>query len=241
MTRTQGQQGTPRPSSSLPRSTKVRSPAKCRTICGHQDANILEGLRPPSEANATNFRERPRVLLLLCSTCPAQKLLLAPLAAPSPLSTPQAFQCGALHCAVRATLLIPHPISLLLAPRSAETLQRSLSQHVLGFQAHVPLYLLFPLPGMPTPTSLPFKTPAQMSPPAQGLPWQPTWAVPYFPFCAPQVPALLIPYEHTYHNTLQLAVHESVYSKIPSALRERTPSPHLLPILSSQFLTLSKC
>lgn len=32
MTRTQGQQGTPRPSSSLPRSTKVRSPAKCRTV-----------------------------------------------------------------------------------------------------------------------------------------------------------------------------------------------------------------
>lgn len=210
-------------------------------LCGHPDANILEGLRPPSEANTTNFREQPRVFLLLCFTCPAQKLLLASLAAPSPLSTPQVFQFGAFHCAIRATLLIPHPISFLSAPQSAETLQRSLSQHVLGFQAHAPLYLLFPLPGMPTPTSLPFKTPAQMSPPPQSLPWQPIWAVPYFPFCVPQAPALLIPYEHIYHNALQLAVHDSVCSKIPSALRERPPSTHFLPILSSQFLTLSKC
>ena len=167
--------------------------------------------------------------------------MLAPLAAPSPLSTPQVFQVGAFHCAIRATLLIPQLIPFLSAPQSAETLQCSLSQHVLDFQAHVPSYLLFPLPGMPTPTSLPFKTPAQMSPPAQSLPWQPRWAVPYFPSCVPEVSALLIPYQHTYHNTLPLAVRESVYSKIPSALRERTPSTHFLPILSSQFLTLSKC
>ena len=40
-------------------------------LCGHQDANILEGLRPPSEANTTNFREQPRVFLLLCFTCTA--------------------------------------------------------------------------------------------------------------------------------------------------------------------------
>lgn len=97
--------------------------------------------------------QKNRVCFCFSALLALQTLLLAPLPALVPLSTPQVSQVGcSLSLCNPLHLPIPCPASFLWyhGPQRHCTLS---SPHRPGFQAQEPLYLPFPLPGMPTPPS----------------------------------------------------------------------------------------